>query len=93
MQVDWSAEAANDVAGIFEYIRPDNPSAARHISERIYERANSLGTFPYLGRSGRIEGTRELPVPSSPFIIVYRVLENSLEIVTVLHGAQRWPPA
>ena len=44
---------------------------------------------------GRVEGTRELPVPPLPFIVVYRVLEGAdvVEIVNVVHGAQRWPPA
>ena len=41
-----------------------------------------------------MEGTRELSLPPSPYIIVYRVLERAevVEIVNVIHGAQRWPP-
>jgi toxin ParE1/3/4 len=54
-----------------------------------------LGKFPYSGRRGRIEGTRELPLAPLPFIGVYIVLEHAsvVEIVNVIHGAQRWPPA
>lgn len=26
-----------------------------------------------------------------PYIIVYRVLEDAVEVARVLHGAQRWP--
>jgi toxin ParE1/3/4 len=65
------------------------------VAQTIYDRAAALETDPYLGRRGRVEGTRELPLPPLPFIIVYRVLEqaDAIEIVNVIHGAQRWPPA
>jgi hypothetical protein len=39
-----------------------------------------------------VEGTREMPVPSLPFIVVYRVIQGAVEIAGVIHGAQRWPP-
>jgi plasmid stabilization system protein ParE len=43
----------------------------------------------HMGRPGREEGMRELPVP--PYIIVYEVFEDrdELVILAVLHGAQR----
>lgn len=93
MQIRWSPAAAQDLCGIFEYIRQENPTAAQRIAKTIYEGAGSLESFPYLGRAGRIEGTRELPLPSLPFVVVYRVLEHFVEIARVIHGAQRWPPA
>jgi plasmid stabilization system protein ParE len=36
-----------------------------------------------------------MPLPPLPFIVVYRVLEHleAVEIVNLIHGAQRWPPA
>jgi toxin ParE1/3/4 len=62
------------------------------VAQTIYDRAEALATDPYLGRRGRVEGTRELPLPPLPFIVVYRVLEqaDAIEIVNVIHGAQRW---
>jgi toxin ParE1/3/4 len=94
MQVRWSPEAAEDLERIVEYIRSENPSAGQRVAQTIYERAGALQTFPYRGRPGRIKGTRELPLPSLPFIVIYRVLDhaNAVEIVNVIHGAQRWPP-
>src|ERR1700686_4897847 len=95
MQVRWSPEAAEDLERIVEYIRKENPSAGQRVARTIYERAGALKTLPYRGRPGRIEGTRELSLPSSPFILIYRVLEraNAVEIVNIIHGAQRWPPS
>jgi toxin ParE1/3/4 len=95
MQIRWSPAAAEDLKQLFNYIRTDNPGAAQRVAQIIYDRAGALGTDPYLGRRGRVEGTRELPLPPLPFIVVYRVIEHvdAVEIINVIHGAQRWPPA
>jgi plasmid stabilization system protein ParE len=44
-----------------------------------------------MGRAGRVDGTRELIISDSPYIAVYRVLEDELEVLDVLHAARRWP--
>ncbi len=94
MQIRWSPAAADDLQQIFEYIRADNPVAAQRVAKIIYDRTAALARHPYQGRRGRVEGTRELPLPPLPFIVIYRVLEGAgaVEIVNVIHGAQRWPP-
>ena len=92
MQIPWSPAAAEDLSRIFEYIRPDNPSAAERVVRTIYDTAGSLESFPYRGRVGRVDGTRELVLPSLPFVVVDRVLEDAVEVAKVIHGAQRWPP-
>jgi toxin ParE1/3/4 len=94
MQIRWSPDAAADFRDIVDYIRRDNPAAAQRVAQIIYERLTRLANFPYSGRHGRVEGTRELPLPPLPFIVVYRVREHAdvVEIVNLIHGAQRWPP-
>jgi len=44
-----------------------------------------------MGRAGRLAETRELALAPLPFIVVYRVKDDRVEIVRILHGAQRWP--
>lgn len=92
MQVRWSPAAAEDLLRIIEYVRQENPPAAQRIAKTIYESAGSLKSFPLKGRTGRVEGTRELPLPPLPFVVVYRVLTDIVEIADIIHGAQRWPP-
>jgi toxin ParE1/3/4 len=95
MLVRWPPAAADDLQQISEYIRADDPDAAQRVAAKIYDRAATLGTHPHHGRRGRVAGTRELPLPPLPFIVVYRILEGAaaVEIVNIIHGAQRWPPA
>jgi toxin ParE1/3/4 len=94
MQIRWSPEAASDLESVVNYISNDSPMPAARVARNIYDRAATLASFPYLGRAGRIRGTRELPLTPLPFLIVYRVLEqvNAVEVVGIVHGAQQWPP-
>ncbi|HMD07206.1 MAG TPA: type II toxin-antitoxin system RelE/ParE family toxin [Candidatus Acidoferrum sp.] len=92
MQIRWSPAAAEDFVRIIEYVRQENPPAALRIAKTIYESAGSFKSFPYKGRTGRVEGARELPLPPLPFVVVYRILKDTVEIANVVHGAQRWPP-
>jgi toxin ParE1/3/4 len=60
---------------------------------RIRRRVDDLSSYSHLGRPGRQAGTRELPVPGTPYVVIYRIEKSIVEIATVLHGRQEWPPA
>ncbi len=68
-----------------------DPEAARKLALRVYEAIGSLPQFPHLGRLGRKPGTRGLVLPGLPFLAVYRVRKDVIEIARILHGAQKWP--
>src|SRR6185437_16306940 len=59
--------------------------------ERIRTAVERLSEFPALGRPGRVEGTRGLVVSGTPYIIPYRIKDDVVQIITILHSAQRWP--
>jgi addiction module RelE/StbE family toxin len=94
MRVRWTADAADDLERICDYIAEDRPDSARRVAQSVVEHVGTLEAFPQLGRSGRVEGTRELAFPPLPFIAIYEVLESQGEVrvVRILHGAQQWPP-
>jgi toxin ParE1/3/4 len=92
MQLRWSPAAVEDFFRIIEYIRQENAPAAQRIAKTIYESAGSLSHFPKKGRTGRVEGTRELPLSPLPFVVVYRIHKGIVGIANVIHGAQKWPP-
>ncbi|MBZ5634197.1 MAG: type II toxin-antitoxin system RelE/ParE family toxin [Acidobacteriia bacterium] len=35
--------------------------------------------------------TRELVMTNLPYVVIYRVGENVVEVIRILHGAQDWP--
>ena len=46
---------------------------------------------PHMRRPGRVPGTRELVIASTPFIVPYRLRGDTIQILRVYHGARRWP--
>ncbi|MDG2530008.1 type II toxin-antitoxin system RelE/ParE family toxin [Caulobacter endophyticus] len=80
-----------DLRSAQAWITADRPKAAATQVVRVLESATGLVAFPDQGRTGRRPGTREMVVPRTPFIIAYRVSKDRIEILRVMHGAQRWP--
>ena len=91
MRIRWTRRAALDLDGIEAYIEADDPQAAVRTVLRVMDAAEQLADHSYLGRAGRVSGTRELVVPSTPYIVAYRLNAEGLDILRVLHGAMRWP--
>lgn len=91
MKLVWSAFALADRDAIFTRIEADIPRAAIAVDERIAAAAHRLLDFPNSGRPGRVADTHELVVSGTPYIAAYAVTANTIRILRVLHGAQRWP--
>jgi addiction module RelE/StbE family toxin len=92
MRIRWTQPAASDLTSICDYIDEHNSSAtARRVAQSIYRSVSSLEKFPYRGRKGRQMDTRELVISNLPYIVIYRVNENVVEVLRILHGAQDWP--
>jgi toxin ParE1/3/4 len=92
MRIRWTEPAARDLTHICDYIEErDGPEVARRVALRIYTGIGKLVPFPHRGRLGRKKGTREVIFPGLPFLAVYRVRGDAIEISRILHGAQKWP--
>lgn len=91
MKIRWTEQAANDLKSVHEYLDERNPRAADATVERIFSGIDVLEQFPQLGRIGRIKGTREFVVAKTPFIVMYRLYHEQVEILGILHGARKWP--
>jgi len=91
VKVRWTLPAANQLRSIFDYIAEDNPAAAERTVKRIREAIQRTVRMPLTGRVGRVAGTREIPVPGSAYLVAYRIVEQTIHVLAVFHGAQRWP--
>ena len=89
MRVRWTTTADGDLARIVEYIRKDNPAAAKRMAQRIYQGIATLRSFPHSGRIGLAENTRELIF--APYIAVYEVIDDRVQVLRIRHAAQDWP--
>jgi toxin ParE1/3/4 len=91
VKVDWTPLAISHLQCTHDYIARDSPAAARKIVGQILGAAERLANYPSMGRAGRIEGTRELVIPGTPFIVAYRIRRSDLQILAVLHTSRKWP--
>jgi len=90
----WSREAIDDLAALRAYIEADNPAAARGVALHIIRNVETLlPANPEMGRPGRVPGTRELVIPRTPFIVPYRLVGDTVQILRIFHAARRWPAA
>ena len=90
MIVLWSAKARQDLLDIYGYLAPRNPAAAWRMQAVLRAKVAALAATPYMGRAGRLEGTRELAITGTPYLAVYRVRPESVQILAVVHGARDW---
>jgi len=91
VRIKWLDEALLDLVEIRKYIAADNPQTANRVAGLIRKSVEPLAGQPAIGRLGRVEGTRELILNALPYIIPYRVKNNYIEILRVLHAARKWP--
>lgn len=83
----WTAEAVDNLERIFTYVAAFNASAAARLAQRLSVAANSLADQPERGRS-IARGLRELTV-IHPYLIRYRVTEDTVIILRIRHGMRR----
>ncbi len=87
----WLKRATNDRDAQLDYIAQDNPLAAVSQGDWIEEQVDMLIDHPKMGRPGRKKDTRELVISRTPFIMVYRIKGQRIELLRLLHGSQQWP--
>ena len=92
MRIRWTESAVDDLTQICDYINEHISGAkAREVALYIHRGLDILAEFPESGRSGRKSGTRELVFTGLPYVAIYRITLDRIEIVRILHGAQQWP--
>lgn len=56
----WDEGALDDLEAIIDFIEMHNPAAAERLGNAIRDAAERLPTHPYMYRTGRVPGTREV---------------------------------
>ena len=91
MDIVWRRVALDDLEAARRYIAEHNPGAAARVNAAILGSVGRLANHPSLGRPGRVDGTRKLVVPRTPYIVAYAVVDEQVMILSVLHSARKWP--
>jgi toxin ParE1/3/4 len=91
VRLRWTEGAVEDLQSAHDYLEAESPKAALETIDRIMSAVERLEQFPQMGRPGRVEGSRELVVTRTPFVVAYRSKGESVQILAVLHAARKWP--
>jgi toxin ParE1/3/4 len=92
MKIVWTRRATRHLYAAYDYwVRESSPSAADEMLECIFTAVEVLERHPEAGRRGRVPGTRELVILSTPFLIAYRIQRKGIEVIALLHAARKWP--
>jgi len=90
MRIRWTLPAASDLENIKSYLQQNYPHFAEPTVRAIYQRIRQLKNSPSVGRPGHRSGTRELALTPLPYVVVYQVNSDAVEILHIYHGAQDW---
>ena len=88
-RIVWSPVARDDLKALVSFIKADSPGYAQTFGLHIRQRVEQLHHLPESGRKVPEDksGTyRELIVGN--YRVVYRVDEDTVTIVTLIHGAR-----
>ena len=91
MKVNWTAAAPAQLHDIHTFVGRSSPRYATKVVDRLTRRSQQIATFP---RSGRIvpeaNDVNIREVLEGPYRIIYHLLEDEIDIITVVHGARQW---
>jgi toxin ParE1/3/4 len=92
VKIHWTDNAVEHLVNIYEYIALNSPTYAKQIVDKITRRSAQITAQPLSGRKVPeydAEDVRELI--ERPFRIIYRVKQDRIDVLAVIHGA-RLPP-
>lgn len=87
----WSDHALIELEGVFDYIALDSRLYAQYTVQNIFKAAEILHTFPESGRHLPEFPNlphRELLIGNYRIIYRYTAEEDSVTVVTVIHGSR-----
>lgn len=92
MRVFWTPDAKARLREIEAHIAKDAPAVARDMVVRLIQRSLELERPPLLGkRLTRYVNADIRELLERPYRLIYRVLTDRIEIVTVMHYRQLMP--
>ncbi len=90
MIVEWTERATEELEAACELVASEVHAQA--LAERIVRHSELLATSPYLGAGMPEYADIDLrEIYEHPYRILYRVLGDRVQIVTLLHHARRLP--
>ena len=88
MTIHWTPEALTGLANQLTYFASYSELAAERLALKVETAAQTLGILPLSGK--KLRTARKYAVPRTDLILIYRVTQDSVEIVALLDGRENW---
>ncbi len=89
MEIRWTPQAVEDIEAIRQYVGRDSAHYADLLVRRLVKAVERIHEFPKSGRVvPEIEDEAIREVLLDDYRIIYKLLEEVAEVLTVFHGAR-----
>ena len=93
MRVHWTNRALDHLLSIHGYVAQNSDIYADRLIDRLTRRSEQIALFPQSGRMVPEYQRADIrEVIERPYRIIYRVKEEQIDVLSVIHSAQRLPP-
>ena len=93
MNVVWTDSAIGQLTNIYDFIARDSDRYALRMIDRITDRSKQLAAFPESGQMvPEYQNATIREVIEGPYRILYRLQPDTVEVLSVIHGAHMLPP-
>ncbi len=86
MHINWSKSSQKDLHDVIQFTNLEMGNLkAENIIITILKIVEKIADFPDLGKPGVVAYTREFTIPKTPFIIIYKVIDNLITVLRVFN--------
>lgn len=83
--------AMKNISDIAEYYESKQNGLGARFAMYHKQQTEILKKMPNIGRTGKVFGTRELLLHEFPYIVVYRVRSDFVQILRIFHQQRFYP--
>jgi len=92
MRVNWTKPFAANLESARVYVAAEDSISAVVVIKRVMETLHILSRLSDAGRPHfHRPDARSIPVPDSPFVLVYDVNDDGINLLALYHQAMKWP--
>ena len=90
IRVEWTLPARDDLARIDDDFAAPDPEFAEKVARTAIRAGRFLSDWPGSGSLISNGGLRKWPVKDTPYILMYRILQDRIQILRVRHNREDW---
>lgn len=85
----WAASALREFDDAIRFLEKESPAGADRVGEQILRSVQTLARFPERAPPSKHRGLRQLVVPRTRYLVVYRFADGVVEIRAVIHTSRK----